>query len=108
MEYPDIVVPKFPKHVPQSAWDKFYRMAQDEQFVDKHRSATYLEQVKAKSKDQEHFRKSIDGIGECYAEMDSRMYHRQMQNDPDFWKDASNVKKFFKDNDQYLNQGHKV
>jgi len=104
----NIIVPKFPKHVPQSAWDKFYRLAQDEQFVDRHRQATYLEQVKTKSQNQGHHKKAIDGIGECYAEMDSRTYHRMMQNDKDFWKCSTNRRSFFRDNPEYLNQGHLV
>jgi len=104
----EIIVPKFPKNVSEQAWDRFYRHCQDEQMVDKHRSATYLERVKQHSKDNGYFQKSVDGIGECYAEMDSRMYHRQLQNDPDFWKDPSNHKSFFRDNPEYLNGNHKV
>ena len=104
----NIVVPKFPKNVTQKAWDQFYRHCQDEQMIDKVRSNSYLELVKGKSKEQGHHQKAINGIGECYAEMDSRMYHRQLQNDPDFWKDPSNHKKFFKDNSKYLNKGMKV
>lgn len=104
----NIIVPKFPKNVTRKAWDQFYRHTQDQQQVDKVRMNSYLELVKGHSKEQGYNKKAIDGVGECYAEMDSRTYHRQMQNDPDFWKDPSNHKRFFKDNRQYLNEGHKI
>jgi len=70
--------------------------------ADKVRANSYLERVKKEWKGCGE--KSIDGIGENYATMDSRMFHRQMQNDPDFWRDPKNVQQFFKDNPQYLNQ----
>lgn len=97
----EIIVPNF-GNVPQKVWDVFYKWAQDEQMADKVRANSYLERVKASNKGIGE--KSINGIGECFGQIDSRMYHRQMQNDKDFWNDPSNVKKFFKDNPQYLNQ----
>lgn len=103
---PDIIIPKFPKNTSQKTWDKFYRWTQDEQQADRVRHSTYLERVKSAS--DGIAAKAVDGLGECYAEMDGRMYHRQLQNDPNFWNDPSNVKKFFKDNDQYVNKGYKI
>ncbi len=97
----EIIVPKF-GNVPQKVWDKFYQWAQDEQMADKVRANSYLERVKKQYKGVGE--RHIDGLGECYATMDSRMFHRQTQNDPHFWSDPKNVQKFFKDNPQYLNQ----
>jgi len=74
--------------------------------ADKVRANSYLERVKTQNEGVGT--KSVNGIGECYGQMDSRMYFRQMQNDKDFWKDEGNKKRFFKDNPQYLNEGHKV
>jgi len=102
----DIVVPNFPKNTSPKTWDKFYRWACDEQEADKFKMKVRNLQVKNQYKGC--FEKPIDGIGECYATMDSRTYHRMLQDDPDFWKDPSNHKSFFRDNDRYLNQGHLV
>ncbi len=99
---PDIIIPKFPKNASQAVWDKLYKWSQDEQEADRVRHAAYLNRVKAQS--DGIGTKTCDGIGECYAEMDARMYLRWQQTDPHFWDDPTNVKRFFKDNDQYLNK----
>lgn len=67
---------------------------------------TRLDKVKAASEDL--YQSAMDGIGECYAQMDSETYHRQLQNDPYFWMDKGNTRKFFKDNPQYMNAGYKI
>lgn len=102
----NIIIPKFPKNADKKVWDMFYKWSQDEQMADRVRANSYLERVRKQEKGIGE--KHIDGLGECYASMDSRMYHRQLQNDPHFWTDPSNVKRFFKDNSQYLLQGKKV
>ena len=102
----DVVIPKFPKNITKSTWDKFYRWAQNEQEADRVRHSTFLERVKATSDGIGE--KAIEGVGECYAQMDSRMFHRQLQNDPHFFDDVGNIKKFFKDNPQYMNAGYKI
>ena len=97
----DLVIPDF-GNVSQQTWDRFYRYAQDQQKADKYFTNKRLQMVKEQHKGDGV--KAIDGIGENYATMDSRTYHRMLQNDPHFWADEGNVKKFFKDNPQYLNQ----
>jgi len=97
----DVIIPDF-GNVSQKTWDRFYRFAQDQQQADKFFTKQRLLDVKKAFKGVGE--KAVDGIGECYAQMDSRTFHRMLQNDEHFWKDESNVKKFFKDNPQYLNQ----
>ena len=96
-----LIIPNF-GNVSQKTWDRFYRYAQDQQTADKYFTKQRLYNVKNTYKGCAV--KAIDGIGENYATMDSRIYHRQMQNDKDFWKDPANVVKFFKDNPDYLNE----
>jgi hypothetical protein len=95
-----LVIPNF-GNVSEKTWDLFYKWAQDEQTADRVRANSYLERVKAQDKGIGE--KSVDGLGECFANMDSRIYHRQLQNDKKFWSDEGNIKRFFKDNPQYLN-----
>ena len=102
----DIIIPKIPKDTPQAVRDQLYDWATKAQDADRVLHESYLNRVKAQS--DGIGTKAMDGAGECYAQMDSLMYHRQLQNDPHFWDDLSNVKKFFKDNRQYLNEGFKV
>jgi hypothetical protein len=101
----DIITPDF-GNVARSTWKKLEDWARDEQEATKVLAQTRLNRVKAASKDL--YQSAVDGIGECYAEMPSDMYFRQLQNDKDFWKDPSNVKRFFKDNGEYMNAGYKI
>lgn len=98
----EIILPTQGKAVSERTWDKVYRYLQDEQNADRYLSRKRL--LKVKEQNAGIGDKNMDGIGECYASMDSRMFHRQMQNDKHFWADEGNVKKFFKENPQYLNQ----
>jgi len=97
----EIIRPNF-GNVSQQTWDRFYRYAQDQQKADKYFTRQRL--LATKNAHKGDGVKAVDGIGENYATMDSRTYHRQLQNDEHFWKDPSNVVKFFKDNPQYLNE----
>ena len=92
--------------ISHKTWDVLERMSRNEQMADKVLTQTRLDKVKAAS--DACYQSAMDGIGECYAQMDSETYHRQLQNDPDFWKCESNTKKFFKQNTQYLNAGYKI
>ena len=102
----NIIIPKFPKNVSQQSWDKLYRHFQDEQEADRVRHNTYLEKVKNFNKGIGE--KRVDGLGECYAQMDGRMYQRWVATDRNFFDDPKNVDKFFKDNPNYLNAGYSV
>lgn len=104
--YMDIIIPKLPKNMSEQTKTQLYRWAQDEQEADRVMHEAYLQRVKAQS--DGIGTKNVDGIGECYAQIDSRMYHRQLQSDPHFWDDLGNIKRFMKDNPQYLNDGYKV
>jgi len=97
----DIIIPNF-GNVSQGTWDRFYRYAQDQQKADKYFMKQRLLATKEAHKGDGV--KAVDGIGENYATMDSRTYHRMLQNDEHFWKDPANVVKFFKDNPEYLNE----
>ncbi len=97
----DVIIPDF-GNVSQQTWDRFYRYAQDEMKADKYFAHQRLLQVKQKHAGDGV--KSVDGIGENYATMDGRMYHRWLREDPNIFKDYNSCKKFFKDNPQYLNQ----
>ena len=97
----EIINPNFGQ-VSEMTWNRINRYLQDEQNADRYLSRKRL--LKVKEQEKGNAVKAVDGIGENYATMDSRMYHRQMQNDPHFWRDEANIKKFMKDNPQYLNQ----
>jgi len=101
----DVIIPEF-GNVSEKTWARFKRWANDVQMSHKVRRMSLLERVKLDEPDigKGH----VDGLGECYAQIDSETYFRQMQNDADFWRDTANKKKFFKDNPEYLNEGHKI
>lgn len=43
-------------------------------------------------------RKMFDGIGQVTGIIDARTYFRWQQEDPDFWNDDGNYRKFLRDN----------
>lgn len=42
--------------------------------------------------------KMVDGLGQCTHVWDARTYFRWLKEDPHFWEDQSNVRKFEQDN----------
>lgn len=45
--------------------------------------------------------KTVDGLGQATTIWDGRTYFRWLEEDPYFWDDDSNVRKFRKDNPEY-------
>ena len=43
-------------------------------------------------------KQTIDSLGQKVAAIDSKTYFRWLHEDPDFWNDRSNVKRFLQDN----------
>jgi len=102
----NIIIPNFPANPSEEALDQLYKWSQDAQEADRMRHEVMLEKVK---KFEEGIgAKKVDGLGECYAQMDSRMYQRWVATDQNFFDDHGNVQKFFKDNPEYLNEGYSV
>ena len=83
--------------------DGFSREVQS--MVETEKAKYWVRQSQIANVESQLGRQTLDGLGQKIAAIDARTYFRWLGEDPDFWNDKANIKRFLSDNPECKSPG---